>query len=734
MALRVCRTSQNKTVCTVVVGRLSLYTLKVQLVDELDEPLSGLEGFLTDIEGNTHNFITTASGRVEVKQLPYADSKLALSSDSLIALMEQRRLRLDRKISTVKQRAEQEQKPYHYAVVGELCDAEPDLFDWEGETLPVFHFPNDKVFPGFNLSREQLNKEIIIEVCPFRAWNFVLEPSNEYSVINAYNLGILSNLAYLNNTKEDPPVKRQFNYKPDHKYEAEQDAKRQASLNYFFAEACLDLDSLPRAHKEDFSSDPLVKDVPFRQRYKSYTYLSSSKEKSGALNALVNMLVVGHSTQLFCVVSDTELIIAWRGTETSDFAIDLLKTDMRIGQIVPMLCNVATEELKCEPDKSLTDKARVHRGFMEAFNEILTKETETFREFFRLFEGRKVFVAGHSLGGALAFLYASTQREHDVQLYTYGMPRVINKFGAERLEAMMHYRHINENDLVASIPLELVADAEFGNWLGPFAGLFRSVLFFPKLLKDNIFISIRKRLGSQDAVDDEYWHHGKIINFTTIYTTRNSKLAGPPAPTPVKLYVIPHLDQDCTLELIEAQRSVVEGLKKNNVSAQTINAYLGSSCPKKNSPEETNDISVDNNALDKTASCTAAGKHFDSKCTGTSNPPHKKGTSMGDHSMSNYVEYICFRLLEFAEGSDPEPRFNVFAELKTNVRTAVQDERLFTDGIARRNRLFMDMDDKLHSVLSSSRDDESMSSITRFLISTKQDEKLFTRLAEKMNF
>lgn len=107
---------------------------------------------------------------------------------------------------------------------------------------------------------------------------------------------------------------------------------------------------------------------------------------------------------------------------------------------------------------------------------------------------------------------------------------------------------------------------------------------------------------------------------------------------------------------------------------------------------------------------------------------------MGDHSMSNYVEYICFRLLEFAEGSDPEPRFNVFAELKTNVRTAVQDERLFTDGIARRNRLFMDMDDKLHSVLSSSRDDESMSSITRFLISTKQDEKLFTRLAEKMNF
>ena len=52
--LTVCRTSQNKTVCTVVVGKLSFYTLKVQLVDELDEPLVGLVYCLTDIEGKHH--------------------------------------------------------------------------------------------------------------------------------------------------------------------------------------------------------------------------------------------------------------------------------------------------------------------------------------------------------------------------------------------------------------------------------------------------------------------------------------------------------------------------------------------------------------------------------------------------------------------------------------------------------------------------------------------------------
>jgi len=57
MALTVCRTSQNKTVCTVVVGRLSLHTLKVQLVDELDESLVGLAYCLTDIDGKCHRCI-----------------------------------------------------------------------------------------------------------------------------------------------------------------------------------------------------------------------------------------------------------------------------------------------------------------------------------------------------------------------------------------------------------------------------------------------------------------------------------------------------------------------------------------------------------------------------------------------------------------------------------------------------------------------------------------------------
>ncbi len=57
MTLTVCHTSQNKTVCTVVVGKLSLYTLKMQLVDELDEPLVGLAYCLTDIEGKRYSCI-----------------------------------------------------------------------------------------------------------------------------------------------------------------------------------------------------------------------------------------------------------------------------------------------------------------------------------------------------------------------------------------------------------------------------------------------------------------------------------------------------------------------------------------------------------------------------------------------------------------------------------------------------------------------------------------------------
>lgn len=104
----------------------------------------------------------------------------------------------------------------------------------------------------------------------------------------------------------------------------------------------------------------------------------------------------------------------------------------------------------------------VHKGFYEALravwgardgHEILPK---------RLIErgNRTVWVAGHSLGGALAMLCAAQAFfVHHVPIqgcYTFGQPRV----GSESFAKAVHnafgarvYRHINDRDIVARVPL-----------------------------------------------------------------------------------------------------------------------------------------------------------------------------------------------------------------------------------------------------------------------------------------
>ena len=76
-------------------------------------------------------------------------------------------------------------------------------------------------------------------------------------------------------------------------------------------------------------------------------------------------------------------------------------------------------------------------------------------------ERQRVWVTGHSLGGALAVLLAATMRESNLPvdgLYTFGAPRVGDKSFADRLdralEGAAHWRVVNEGDLGPHVPFE----------------------------------------------------------------------------------------------------------------------------------------------------------------------------------------------------------------------------------------------------------------------------------------
>lgn len=128
-------------------------------------------------------------------------------------------------------------------------------------------------------------------------------------------------------------------------------------------------------------------------------------------------------------------ILVFRGTE--QHPRDYL-TDLEIGKL------------------SLSgDKKEIHEGFEEALNSVWGKISV---ELSRL--TCPVFYTGHSLGGALATLAAA--RIAPKALYTFGSPRVGNAAFAAPLDNLPHYRVVDDQDIVPTVPPEALGFRHVG--------------------------------------------------------------------------------------------------------------------------------------------------------------------------------------------------------------------------------------------------------------------------------
>ena len=68
----------------------------------------------------------------------------------------------------------------------------------------------------------------------------------------------------------------------------------------------------------------------------------------------------------------------------------------------------------------------MHKGFFDAFNGLLPKLEPLFSEYTTKYPYAKLHLMGHSLGGAMATIYATQLAEagRTIQLSTYGSPRL----------------------------------------------------------------------------------------------------------------------------------------------------------------------------------------------------------------------------------------------------------------------------------------------------------------------
>lgn len=552
------RTDTLNSCKVVTVGKQKRHWLEFQLLDEQGEPLANMPyralneatrtGCVPEFAGQSDE-----QGVIRLEGLHPLPVTLLMQADPFARELQGRRLRAERAepprptigedlplygpqrsgFSPLEQQAHEAGHEYHYLRIGQLCDRLPSLTPPlpDEKNPPEYHFP-DKSFGGFTVEYEQLNRRHVLEVCPFRAWSLILHHQVEYSLANAYNLGLMSILAYSSGTVEE------F-----------------GSPEEFFMRQGLDLSRSPKVVDSGQMWPCLVVDVPFDERYTVAKFLNTKEADQPE-----------GDTQLFYAVNSAQVLVAWRGTATLQHVI----TDLTFRPVELKSEAGCNEAVSC---KNLTREGKVHLGFRDAFDVAKRLFLHEFNAQITQQSFRKdLFICGHSLGGALGLIHAAELKNNSPVLYTYGMPRAFTLKAVQSLEGLKHFRHVNDMDPIPSVP----AEVELDNYLYDIYGLLGMTLGFTWSLGQLV-------AGSFVKFGDPYSHHGETAAFYkatqhiqergSIYPAyRNKEGLGAPYYTVVsrqlqhktKLYLVPALSIEKDKCAEENQKSFVNSLSEES--------------------------------------------------------------------------------------------------------------------------------------------------------------------------
>jgi hypothetical protein len=149
--------------------------------------------------------------------------------------------------------------------------------------------------------------------------------------------------------------------------------------------------------------------------------------------------VPGKKKQFAYVLSDDDIVVvAFRGTDDwNDFRKDTW----------------------CVP--ASWQGRQVHAGFLSALSDVEEGVVSAVRV--QGGEKKRLWITGHSLGGAMAFIFAckcvAEQKLSPTGVVTFGQPRCFDKKGCEMAKKELHEKYVrfmNEDDIVPSLPPPIV--------------------------------------------------------------------------------------------------------------------------------------------------------------------------------------------------------------------------------------------------------------------------------------
>ncbi len=405
--------------------------------------------------------------------------RASVSQASLLTEVEKYASRKEGQESPVKKRAaaeldaaDKDTKQYSYTTIGDFWDEAPeDEFLQEQHKGIDVNASAEKA--GFRLSH---NQTYVFEIKALRSYMPVIIDTDEFSLVNSYTFALLSQLAYASDEKS---------------VDKESETDRSGSIGNvirLFKSKQLPTQSGSQNVKW------LVEEVPYSQALSYKYYADTQADAQGYILSNDDIAIVAvRGTEPYFYDSPSDegsKLIVTKVANGIDAVLnspgmnDLIKTDLDAAQIAP----------------NEFGGTYVHKGFYQysmALLDLMLQDLDKNKD-------KKLYFCGHSLGGAGALLLSALTKDaynsSQLRLYTYGMPRTGTRSFVTRYQNILHYRHVNNHDLVAQIPMTW-ANTDLTEGLDKWDVFSTGITLTKKMLTDND--------------DDNYLHHGHLSQLLT---------------------------------------------------------------------------------------------------------------------------------------------------------------------------------------------------------------------------
>ena len=335
------------------------------------------------------------------------------------------------------------------------------------------------------------NKHNVLEVRPLRALRPLLSIDSQFCALNLYQLALMATLSYnpFGQKPEKPPITEKTVSFPV-----------QPSMGNWFGDALARFDEIWKVDPGQTSAYyPLYEDVPYSKRLEIAPFdpdlyptnspdLGEEQETPAKIHFLDDRGQKDDTdTQAFITHNDELVLISVRGTN------EILADGLRDADAlqVPFVEGVG----------------KVHRGFYDAALKVYELSINYLEKFYT---GQKLIICGHSLGGAITLLLSEMLRrradyDYKIVLYTYGAPRAADSTFIKGATDLVHYRMVNHNDPVPSVP---------ATWMNTKPKVYlpgAALTFFNAPLGIAGFVA-----GIANLTGEPYEHHGTLQHFMPV--------------------------------------------------------------------------------------------------------------------------------------------------------------------------------------------------------------------------